>query len=155
MLTFADQLASLLGVPQSPSLAVASHFESDSRESNIFDSFCIFDTRRAVETDFETHFDPPSQILLPSLLTRLLSDSTKLVEISKKVVIIAHSKNARIAEGEAEQAFFEPSMVGQVYFPDEHKVAVYVPLLGPMAVPLVMALIKEIRGFRKTKTKQL
>lgn len=52
---------------------------------------------------------------------------------------------ARIAEAQAEQGFFEKSMVGQVYFPDEHKVAVYLPLLGPIGVPLVMSAIKEIR----------
>ncbi|KAI9702327.1 MAG: GPI transamidase component [Candelina mexicana] len=53
--------------------------------------------------------------------------------------------NARISEREAEKGFFEKSMVGQVYFPDEHKVAVYLPLLGPVGVPLVMGLLKEGR----------
>lgn len=53
--------------------------------------------------------------------------------------------NARIAEAEAERGFFEKSMVGQVYFPDEHKVAVYLPLLGPVGVPLVMSLLKELK----------
>lgn len=54
-------------------------------------------------------------------------------------------RNARIAEAEAEKGFFEKSMVGQVYFPDEHKVAVYLPLLGPVAVPLVMSALKELK----------
>jgi GPI-anchor transamidase subunit S len=54
-------------------------------------------------------------------------------------------ENARIAEFEAERGFFEKSMVGQVYFPDEHKIAVYLPLLGPVGVPLVMAVVKEGR----------
>lgn len=54
-------------------------------------------------------------------------------------------KNARIAEVQAEKGFFEKSMVGQVYFPDEHKVAVYLPLLGPVGVPLVMSALKELR----------
>ncbi|KAJ5095874.1 hypothetical protein NUU61_005230 [Penicillium alfredii] len=53
--------------------------------------------------------------------------------------------NARVAEKEAERSFFEKSMVGQVYFPDEHKVAVYLPLLGPIGVPLVIGLIKELK----------
>lgn len=53
--------------------------------------------------------------------------------------------NARIAEIQAEKGFFEKSMVGQVYFPDEHKVAVYLPLLGPIGVPLVMSALKELR----------
>ncbi|KAL2018721.1 hypothetical protein VTK56DRAFT_427 [Thermocarpiscus australiensis] len=59
--------------------------------------------------------------------------------------------HARVAEAEAERAFFEKSMVGQLYFPDEHKVAVYMPLLGPVAVPLVMGLINEVRAWRKRR----
>jgi GPI-anchor transamidase subunit S len=54
-------------------------------------------------------------------------------------------ENARISEAEAERAFFEPSMVGQVYFPDEHKVAVYLPLLGPIAAPLVTQALRGLR----------
>ncbi|KAI9729574.1 MAG: GPI transamidase component [Cirrosporium novae-zelandiae] len=53
-------------------------------------------------------------------------------------------QEAREAERESESAFFEKSMVGQVYFPEEHKVAVYLPLLGPMGVPLCVALLKEV-----------
>ncbi|CZS97861.1 probable realted to GPI transamidase component S (phosphatidyl inositol glycan class S) [Rhynchosporium agropyri] len=60
-------------------------------------------------------------------------------------------ENARIAEEAAEKAFFEKSMVGQVYFPDEHKVAVYLPLLGPIAVPLVMSAVKEIKAWNKRR----
>ncbi len=57
-------------------------------------------------------------------------------------------ENARTAEAEAERGFFEKSMVGQVYFPDEHKVAVYLPLLGPVGVPLVMSALKEAKRLR-------
>ncbi|KAI9374587.1 phosphatidylinositol-glycan biosynthesis class S protein [Aspergillus egyptiacus] len=53
--------------------------------------------------------------------------------------------DARVAETEAERSFFEKSMVGQMYFPDEHKVAVYLPLLGPIGVPLVLGLLKEMK----------
>jgi GPI-anchor transamidase subunit S len=47
---------------------------------------------------------------------------------------------------DSEKAFFDKSMVGQVYFPDEHKVAVYLPLLGPIGVPLLVGLIREVKG---------
>lgn len=60
-------------------------------------------------------------------------------------------ENARIAEEAAEKAFFEKSMVGQVYFPDEHKIAVYLPLLGPIGVPLVMSVLKEIKAARQRR----
>lgn len=60
-------------------------------------------------------------------------------------------QHSRIAESEAERAFFEKSMVGQLYFPDEHKVAVYLPLLGPVGVPLVMGLLREVKGWLKRR----
>ena len=60
---------------------------------------------------------------------------------------------AREADGESEKAFFEKSMVGQVYFPDEHKVAVYLPLLGPITLPLVFAIIKDIMQYKKSLPK--
>ena len=55
--------------------------------------------------------------------------------------------HARTADEEAEKAFFHKCMVGQVYFPDEHKVAVYLPLLGPVAVPLIMTALKELKAW--------
>ncbi|KAK8075599.1 phosphatidylinositol-glycan biosynthesis class S protein [Apiospora hydei] len=64
-------------------------------------------------------------------------------------------EHARIAEAEAERAFFEKSMVGQLYFPDEHKVAVYLPLLGPIGVPLVMGLLNEIKTWKNKRSQKL
>lgn len=49
----------------------------------------------------------------------------------------------------AEKAFFDDKMVSMLYFPDEHKYAIYTPLFGPLALPLVMALLKELQGMVK------
>ena len=73
-----------------------------------------------------------------------LAETCKALEHGEFETALQH---AREAEKEVEQAFFEKSMVGQVYFPDEHKVAVYLPLLGPVSFPLVLGLIKEIKNF--------
>lgn len=35
--------------------------------------------------------------------------------------------------------------------PDEHKFAVYTPLFAPVAVPIVLGLIKEILGWRRRR----
>ncbi|KDE06579.1 hypothetical protein MVLG_03075 [Microbotryum lychnidis-dioicae p1A1 Lamole] len=43
----------------------------------------------------------------------------------------------------ASKAYFDPSMLALLYFPDNHKYAIYTPLFGPVAVPLLMALAKE------------
>jgi hypothetical protein len=45
----------------------------------------------------------------------------------------------------AEKAFFDDKMVSMLYFPDEHKYAIYTPLFGPLALPLVMALLRELQ----------
>ena len=61
-------------------------------------------------------------------------------------------ESVRTAFVDSEKAFFDKSMVGQVYFPDEHKVAVYLPLLGPIGVPLVIGLLRELKKFKARRT---
>jgi phosphatidylinositol glycan class S len=53
----------------------------------------------------------------------------------------------------AEQAFFDPTMVSMLYFPDEHKYAIYMPLFVPISVPLVMVVMKEVRAVREKRAK--
>ncbi|ORX50945.1 hypothetical protein DM01DRAFT_1308060 [Hesseltinella vesiculosa] len=56
----------------------------------------------------------------------------------------------------SEKAFFDPTMVSMLYFPDEHKYAIYMPLFVPISVPLVMAIVKTLKQWKssaqKTKT---
>ncbi|KAI8997638.1 phosphatidylinositol-glycan biosynthesis class S protein [Pilobolus umbonatus] len=54
----------------------------------------------------------------------------------------------------SEKAFFDPTMVSMLYFPDEHKYAIYMPLFVPISVPLIVALVKEFKKSRKTVTKE-
>lgn len=54
------------------------------------------------------------------------------------------------------RAFFNPDMLGLLYFPDEHKYAVYTPLFAPLLVPLfvtTLKLIKQLVARRKPSTK--
>ncbi|CAO3580701.1 unnamed protein product [Absidia cylindrospora] len=51
----------------------------------------------------------------------------------------------------SEKAFFDPTMVSMLYFPDEHKYAIYMPLFVPISVPLCMALVKALKQW-KTRT---
>lgn len=53
----------------------------------------------------------------------------------------------------SEKAFFDPTMVSMLYFPDEHKYAIYMPLFVPISVPLVMSLVKELKAAKKKKQK--
>ncbi|KAL2916909.1 GPI transamidase component [Polyrhizophydium stewartii] len=52
---------------------------------------------------------------------------------------------ARDAITSAEAAFFDPAMVPLLYFPDEHKFAIYMPYFVPVTVPVIIAIIREVR----------
>ncbi|XP_071075424.1 GPI transamidase component PIG-S isoform X2 [Desmodus rotundus] len=57
-----------------------------------------------------------------------------------------HLASAFVASREAvtssERAFFDPSLLHLLYFPDDQKFAIYIPLFLPMAVPIVLSLVK-------------
>ncbi|KAF8321922.1 phosphatidylinositol-glycan biosynthesis class S protein-domain-containing protein [Cantharellus anzutake] len=42
------------------------------------------------------------------------------------------------------RAFFNPGMLAMLYFPPEHKYAVYTPLFAPISAPILVATIKEL-----------
>ncbi|GMI58700.1 hypothetical protein ScalyP_jg3935 [Parmales sp. scaly parma] len=54
----------------------------------------------------------------------------------------------------SEQLLVDPTMVAPLYFPIEHELAVYLPLWGPLFLPLVMNLLKEWRRIKKMKEKK-
>lgn len=152
MLMFADQLMSLVGVPSSPA-SLSLRINSLTRERATSLLLSTASTLGALLRLTEKL----QSIAIPKSVANSVDDAIHHLEQACQNIregrFQSGLENARIANDEAEQAFFEPSMVGQVYFPEEHKVAVYVPLLGPMAVPLVMSALKEFKSWRKRKLK--
>ncbi|XP_010210480.1 PREDICTED: GPI transamidase component PIG-S [Tinamus guttatus] len=51
----------------------------------------------------------------------------------------------------SERAFFDPSLLHLLYFPDDQKFAIYIPLFLPMAVPILLSLAKILREARQRK----
>ncbi|KFU87707.1 GPI transamidase component PIG-S, partial [Chaetura pelagica] len=51
----------------------------------------------------------------------------------------------------SERAFFDPSLLHLLYFPDDQKFAIYIPLCLPMAVPILLSLAKIAREARQRK----
>ncbi|KAI9779437.1 MAG: GPI transamidase component [Geoglossum umbratile] len=143
LLTFSHQLLSLLGTPQSPSslpLRLLTLTRVRSASLLLSASSTLGSLARLT-------------LALPSISiprTVAVSVDRTLSHLHDACIDLRDGRfqrafeNARIAEAEAERGFFEKSMVGKVYSPDEHKVAVYLPLLGPVGVPLVMYAGKEI-----------
>ncbi|TWW74728.1 GPI transamidase component PIG-S [Takifugu flavidus] len=64
---------------------------------------------------------------------------------------LQYSKEAFSA---SERAFFDPSLLHLLYFPDDQKFAIYIPLFLPMCVPILLSLLKiltELRQRRRDK----
>lgn len=70
-------------------------------------------------------------------------------EASKETTVDLFTRS-RNALKYSSQAFFNPGMVGQLYFPAEHKYAIYM-LFVPASMPLVVTLIKEIKSWIKAR----
>jgi phosphatidylinositol glycan class S len=146
LLTFTSHLLSLTGTPQSGSLPLRLSTLARIRSADLL--------LRASSTLGSL---ARLALALPSIsIPRSVADGVAKTMAHLRLACetlggaegLAH---ARIAEAEAERAFFEKSMVGQLYFPDEHKIAVYLPLLGPVAVPLVLGLINELKAWSKRR----
>ncbi|XP_071481942.1 GPI transamidase component PIG-S-like [Diadema antillarum] len=58
------------------------------------------------------------------------------------------SKRAIIA---SEEAFFDPSLLELLYFPDDQKFAIYIPLFLPVSIPVVMSLIKAAKWIKHNR----
>ena len=149
MHTFSDQLTSLFGLSQAPaSLPLRiSTLERVRAASLIFSASSTLGALAQVYQKLPSIPVPDNVAQSADSTIAHLQHACNYLREGRFQSALEH---ARIAEVEAENAFFEPSMVGQVYFPDEHKVAVYLPLLGPVAVPLVMAALKELKGAMAT-----
>ena len=144
LLTFSHQLLSLLGAPESPS-SFPLQLQSLTR---VRAASLLLSASSTMGSLARLTVALPS-IAIPENVAfavgKTLSHLHQTCTCLKSGRFRAAMDYARIAEAEAEKGFFEKSMVGQVYFPDEHKVAVYLPLLGPVGVPLVMGALKEIK----------
>ena len=144
LLTFSHQLLSFLGAPQTPpSLPLQLQTLTRIRAASL-----LLSASSTMGSLARLTVALPS-IAIPETVSSAVD--TTLVHLRTTCDALKEGRfkdalgSSRIAEIQAEKGFFEKSMVGQVYFPDEHKVAVYLPLLGPVGVPLVMSALKELR----------
>lgn len=160
--TFRYQLKALLGVPALPShvhLADAS-----------FDGAGITDwqldallRRRAVENVVGTQETLQSIVRLVDQIEGMpvgldvKSDVLGALNALEKVYAAASASSARAAQSAgaafslASRAFFNPGMLALLYFPPEHKYAVYAPLFASSAAPLLAAILREVLAWRRAR----
>ncbi|KAF3078151.1 GPI transamidase component [Orbilia oligospora] len=142
--TFATHLLALLGAPPHPAslpIRLDSLTRQRSAEVLVSASSTLGSLQRLVNA-------LPS-ISIPTTVSDSVQDSIRHLSLAceelRKGSFVKALEMGRVAQEEAEKAFFERTMVAQVYFPDEHKLAVYLPLLGPVSVPLVLGVFREVK----------
>lgn len=89
-----------------------------------------------------------------------------LTEIPPKAIFhLGQSRNTSLSlstrhhhsfkgNGHANKEFHNPSKLPQLYFPDEHKYAIYLPLFGPIMIPILLSIVKQVKHFKNKSTSQ-
>jgi phosphatidylinositol glycan class S len=152
--TFTTQFLSLLGVPLASGDGTSTPLEARLRSHARQNAISLFQRASSTLGSLARLSQSLNSIPIPQKVARLVDDAMDHLEIACKQLRVDDGNEAALREAlmharqayaDSEKAFFEKSMVGQVYFPDEHKVAVYLPLLGPIGVPLVIGLVRELK----------
>ena len=148
---FASQLLSLLGVPSLSHEGTSVPLEMRLQAHQRLTGLNLHMRAASSLGSLARLAEHMSSIPIPKHVAQLvdsamgnLTASSQALRSCRWADAVSH---AGTAYQDSEKAFFDKSMVGQVYFPDEHKVAVYLPLLGPIGVPLAVGLIREIKRF--------
>lgn len=81
-----------------------------------------------------------------------LQAATAELEAGNLAFALQYSREAILA---SERAFFDPSLLHLLYFPDDQKFAIYIPLFLPMGVPIVLSLLKIINEIRQKRAEKL
>lgn len=77
-------------------------------------------------------------------------EAERLLGLAKMEAALAKSQEAFAA---AETAFFDPSLLALLYFPEDQKYAIYIPLFLPVGIPVVQSLWTIWRFFKGAKDK--
>ncbi|KAI1764704.1 phosphatidylinositol-glycan biosynthesis class S protein [Hypoxylon sp. FL1150] len=149
VLTFTSHLLSLLGTPQSGPLPMRLSTLTRIRSADL-----LLRASSSLGSLARLSLALPS-ISIPSRVADGVAKSMYHLQLAcSNLGGTVGLEHARIAEAEAERAFFDKSMVGQLYFPDEHKIAVYLPLLGPVGVPLFIGLLNQIKVWKNARAEK-
>ncbi|XP_050339832.1 GPI transamidase component PIG-S isoform X2 [Bactrocera neohumeralis] len=105
--------------------------------------------------------DNISYIVINDDVGESINDAYKKLLLAKQALaagnLLAASDYARTAFVASEHAFFDASLLAQLYFPDEQKYAIYIPLFLPIMVPVITSftmirkLLTKLRNAKKQK----
>eukprot|EP00741_Cyanophora_paradoxa_P024594 tig00000269_g23745.t1 len=91
---------------------------------------------------------------LCDLAVEQLRDARAAVaSLDPRAALSAALSAARRALVASRDAFFDPTMLGMMYFSDERKAAVYIPIALPVAIPIVTGFLRQLR-YRREKRRR-
>jgi len=168
MSVFAVQLRLLLGINsavssgdvtmQSSGRKVVSDWELDSwlRERCIENLATSSSTLRSL-TEL---LDRIQNLVINDDIGNQVKNALRHLRESREHLEKAQLKSAFISSREAlkasEKAFFDPSLLELLYFPEDQKFAIYIPLFLPIGIPIVLSVVQALKWLVKkdgTKTK--
>lgn len=118
----------------------------------------IYETLKSLES-IEKLLNKVSNMVIEEKIANRIHDSMKM---SMNAVDLLNTNNDDISEAYetswsaysySEQAFYHPSLLSLLYFPDDQKYAIYLPLFLPISIPLlhnIFHLIKMFKNRQKT-----
>ncbi|PPQ67761.1 hypothetical protein CVT24_002771 [Panaeolus cyanescens] len=158
--TFADQLSALLGIPQLPPSIkqlpesghhVLSKWQMDTllRRRTIENTIQTRETLRSIVNLVDQIENMPVGQDVKDDVENALSAYTEMWTGSKSLIdIFTLSADAFNLSS---RAFFNPGMLALLYFPTEHKYAVYAPLFASAIIPLFVSALREIVAWKKER----
>lgn len=151
---FLGQLHSLLGVPRSPALvnhqpreAGLSSWQLDTmlRKRSIENIRDSQDTLRSIVRLVNQIENMPVGEKVRGAVDASLAALRQLQSVRSTKDIFRRSADAVHS---ASSAFFSPDMLAMLYFPAEHKYAVYTPLFASGLIPVLGAVVREIKAWK-------
>lgn len=155
--TFASQLLELIGVPKEPKSLLM-------RIDSFHRIMVVKNLKHSLENlaSLITLSDSLREISIPEATRSYMESSLLLYEKALEGlragdfdIAVEYSSQGLT---DSDKAFFEKEMVQQAYFPSEHKLAVFLPLLGPLSAIVlfgVIGVVKELSKEKKEKEKAL
>ncbi|KAJ3999220.1 phosphatidylinositol-glycan biosynthesis class S protein-domain-containing protein [Lentinula boryana] len=160
--SFSRQLLTLLGFPRLPPSISYSSSHNTSLSSWQIDTLL---RQRIHENVIQSHDTLQSTVTLVSQIDGMPVDEQVQSQVQGSLSalhelftyasvnltfdeMLAYSAQALTLSS---KAFFHPGMLAMLYFPAEHKYAVYTPLFASAMIPLLAAALREIAAWRKER----
>ncbi|XP_046918268.2 phosphatidylinositol glycan anchor biosynthesis class S [Dermatophagoides farinae] len=117
----------------------------------------IHETLKSLES-IEKLLNKVSNMVIEEKISRRIHDS---MEMSMKAAELLNSngdiieayEKSWIAYSYSEQAFYDPSLLSLLYFPDDQKYAIYLPLFLPISIPLLHNVYHLFKMFKNRNMK--